>query len=167
MRTVRSIAMALLATVLGAAGAHAADMNEGSAGAPQRSFPGHGVESTWWSTDLAGDGPMCGEPRLHRNMMERFEHREIFAFQSSLTIDTIEGDRELFFEPVEKNVRTVAIRTCEATAFLSDGSRHRLVYEIRDRGSWFGVQPGIMSFCVAGLDRYHMHEPACRVLAAR
>ncbi|HTQ84537.1 MAG TPA: hypothetical protein VMI47_14855 [Pseudolabrys sp.] len=90
----------------------------------------------------------------------RFATKEGRFWNSDLTITGFDGVRETAFRPWA-NV-TIPRRFCTATAYVSDGSRHRVNYWIGEDTGLIGAIWGI-EWCVVGLDRNWAYNPACKM----
>jgi hypothetical protein len=57
---------------------------------------------------------------------------------------------------------TIPRRFCTGTVTISDGSRRRIDYSVREDLGIIGAEYGV-EWCVAGLDRNWAYNPACKM----
>lgn len=105
-------------------------------------------------------GP-CGEPGVLREIARRFDRTEARYWHTGVRMAEIVNPRPASTRtwPPE----TTIIHYCTATAYLSDGARHELVYWLREATGFAGYGRGI-EFCLVGRDRQMSYAPACRML---
>jgi hypothetical protein len=100
----------------------------------------------------SGDVPPCDHSFVLAQIMRDFSDREAEYWNSALAIEN-------FLEPRETGYRKYGLsfiprRYCEARAALSDGSNHRVTYEIGEGQGFWGLGFGV-KWRVQGLDREH------------
>ena len=117
------------------------------------------LEKNFWLSGPNYDGvlPPC-EAALNK-IARRFAQKEGRFWNSSLQIVGFEGVRETAFRPWANG--TIPRRYCSATAYVSDGRKHRVNYWIGEDTGMIGMTWGV-EWCVVGLDRNWAYNPACR-----
>jgi len=118
------------------------------------------LEKNFWLSGPNYDGvlPPC-EAALNK-IAWRFAQKESRFWNSSLQIVSFEGVRETAFRPWANG--TIPRRYCSATAFVSDGRKHRVNYWIGEDTGMIGMTWGV-EWCVVGLDRNWAYNPACKM----
>ena len=118
------------------------------------------LEKNFWLSGPNYDGvlPPC-EAALNK-IARRFAQKESRFWNSSLQIVSFEGVRETAFRPWANG--TIPRRYCSATAFVSDGRKHRVNYWIGEDTGMIGMTWGV-EWCVVGLDRNWAYNPACKM----
>ena len=118
------------------------------------------LEKNFWLSGPNYDGvlPPC-EAALNK-IARRFAQKEGRFWNSSLQIVGFEGVRETAFRPWANG--TIPRRYCSATAYVSDGRRHRVNYWIGEDTGMIGMTWGV-EWCVVGLDRNWAYNPACKM----
>ena len=118
------------------------------------------LEKNFWLSGPNYDGvlPPC-EAALNK-IARRFAQKESRFWNSSLQIVGFEGVRETAFRPWANG--TIPRRYCSATAFVSDGRKHRVNYWIGEDTGMIGMTWGV-EWCVVGLDRNWAYNPACKM----
>lgn len=105
-------------------------------------------------------GP-CAERSVLREITRRFDRTEAQYWHTGVRMAAITGPR-----PASTRLwppETTVIHYCSATAYLSDGARHELVYWLRTVTGFAGYGWGV-EFCLVGRDRHMSYAPACRML---
>lgn len=90
----------------------------------------------------------------------RFAQKEGQYWNSNLQIVGFERVRQIAFSPWAPN--TIPRRFCTATAYVSDGRKHKVDYSIGEDTGMIGASWGV-EWCVAGLDRNWAYNPACKM----
>jgi len=118
------------------------------------------LEKNFWLSGPNYDGvlPPC-EAALNK-IARRFAQKESRFWNSSLQIVGFEGVRETAFRPWANG--TIPRRYCSATAYVSDGRKHRVNYWIGEDTGMIGMTWGV-EWCVVGLDRNWAYNPACKM----
>ena len=118
------------------------------------------LEKNFWLSGPNYDGvlPPC-EAALNK-IARRFAQKESRFWNSSLQIVSFEGVRETAFRPWANG--TIPRRYCSATAYVSDGRKHRVNYWIGEDTGMIGMTWGV-EWCVVGLDRNWAYNPACQM----
>jgi len=118
------------------------------------------LEKNFWLSGPNYDGvlPPC-EAALNK-IARRFAQKESRFWNSSLQIVGFEGVRETAFRPWANG--TIPRRYCSATAYVSDGRKHRVNYWIGEDTGMIGMNWGV-EWCVVGLDRNWAYNPACKM----
>ena len=118
------------------------------------------LEKNFWLSGPNYDGvlPPC-EAALNK-IAWRFAQKESRFWNSSLQIVGFEGVRETAFRPWANG--TIPRRYCSATAYVSDGRKHRVNYWIGEDTGMIGMTWGV-EWCVVGLDRNWAYNPACKM----
>ena len=118
------------------------------------------LEKNFWLSGPNYDGvlPPC-EAALNK-IARRFAQKEGRFWNSSLQIVGFEGVRETAFRPWANG--TIPRRYCSATAYVSDGRKHRVNYWIGEDTGMIGMTWGV-EWCVVGLDRNWAYNPACKM----
>jgi len=118
------------------------------------------LEKNFWLSGPNYDGvlPPC-EAALNK-IARRFAQKESRFWNSSLQIVSFEGVRETAFRPWANG--TIPRRYCSATAYVSDGRKHRVNYWIGEDTGMIGMTWGV-EWCVVGLDRNWAYNPACKM----
>ena len=117
------------------------------------------LEKNFWLSGPNYDGvlPPC-EAALNK-IARRFAQKESRFWNSSLQIVSFEGVRETAFRPWANG--TIPRRYCSATAYVSDGRKHRVNYWIGEDTGMIGMTWGV-EWCVVGLDRNWAYNPRCK-----
>jgi hypothetical protein len=106
-----------------------------------------------------GKVPLCEDSWVTSKIASRFWEKEATHWQSSLSINAIEGIRETAFRPW--HYASIPRRFCSGYALVSDGTRRPIHYSIGEDtghlGAWWGVE-----WCVVGLDRNWAYNPGCK-----
>ena len=118
------------------------------------------LEKNFWLSGPNYDGvlPPC-EAALNK-IARRFAQKEGRFWNSSLQIVGFEGVRETAFRPWANG--TIPRRYCSATAYVSDGRKHRVNYWIGEDTGMIGMTWGV-EWCVVGLDRNWAYNPVCKM----
>jgi hypothetical protein len=118
------------------------------------------LEKNFWLSGPNYDGvlPPC-EAALNK-IAWRFAQKESRFWNSSLQIVSFEGVRETAFRPWANG--TIPRRYCSATAYVSNGRKHRVNYWIGEDTGMIGMTWGV-EWCVVGLDRNWAYNPACKM----
>ena len=82
------------------------------------------------------------------------------VMNSDLKIVGFADIREIAFRP--GHYAAIPRRYCAGTAFISDGTRHKIFYSIGEDTGLLGVSWGI-EWCVVGLDRNWAYNPRCKM----
>ena len=104
--------------------------------------------------------PGCDNPAVLARVATNFAEKEAKFWQSSLTITAYEQIRRTAWRPW--GLDYIPRRFCSAMAWLSDGSKHRVDYSVREDQGIIGMTWGV-EFCVRGLDRNWAYAPACQM----
>ena len=118
------------------------------------------LEKNFWLSGPNYDGvlPPC-EAALNK-IARRFAQKESRFWNSSLQIVGFQGVRETAFRPWANG--TIPRRYCSATAYVSDGRKHRVNYWIGEDTGMIGMTWGV-EWCVVGLDRNWAYNPTCKM----
>lgn len=106
-------------------------------------------------------GPACDAPQVHNRIAVRFDKAEAIYWHTGVRMALITDPRETTFRDWEPSI--IATRYCTATAYLTDGTRYKLVYWLRSEQGFAGVSWGVQ-FCLVGRDRNMSYAPHCRML---
>lgn len=105
--------------------------------------------------------PLCNEQNVYSRIQERFNWAERNTFNYGVTVHQISGGYEkglVMFGPY-----AIPRRYCEATAYLSNGRKHRVYYRIEEGMGLAGTGYKVES-CLPGYDRWRVYDGNCRVL---
>jgi hypothetical protein len=119
--------------------------------------------------------PACDAGHVLGRIQSRFDGREGWYWNSTLTLSNIDRIQETHFRPNGPDL--IPRRYCTARATLSDGSQRALQYNlVEDSGitGWHGsLFLGLVRFptppsyglewCITGLDRSWTYAPDCRM----
>ncbi len=129
-----------------------------------------------WSVPASGDnftfipsahrsgpwlGPACESPQVAGRIMAKFNQAEAKYWHTGVRLAHIAYPRETTTRQWDPPI--IATRFCSATAYLSDGISHELVYWLRSEQGFAGVGWGV-EFCLVGRDRDMSFAPHCRML---
>ncbi|WP_152527944.1 hypothetical protein [Lutibaculum baratangense] len=116
-----------------------------------------------YSTDRVAPwaGPACDDPKVAARIVERFNQNRKEYWSPAVLMNDVVYAREVATNQWDPPL--IATRYCNATAYLSDGSRHDVTYWLRSEQGFAGVGWGLQ-FCVAGFDEHMAYAPACRML---
>lgn len=106
-------------------------------------------------------GPACDTPDVLRRIMSRFDSTEARYWKTGVRMALITDARPTSFRDLPP--ATTFIRYCAATAYLTDGARHELVYWMRSNQGFAGYGWGV-EYCLVGRDRQMSYAPQCRML---
>jgi hypothetical protein len=106
-------------------------------------------------------GPDCDAPEVLGRIVARFARTEAAYWHTGVRMAGIVGARQAAFR--DRNPMLTAIRYCTATAYLTDGARHDLVFWLRSEQGFAGMGWGV-EYCLVGRDRHMSHAPQCRML---
>ena len=90
----------------------------------------------------------------------RFATKEGRFWNSALQITGFEKVRQVAFRPWADH--TIPRRWCSATAYISDGTKRRVDYQIGEDTGFAGATWGV-EWCVVGYDRNWAYNPACKM----
>ena len=108
--------------------------------------------------DYDGVLPPC-EAALD-TIASRFAEKEGRFWNSALQILQFDAVRETAYRPWARG--TIPRRFCSATAYVSDGHKHRVNYWIGEDTGVIGASWGV-EWCVVGLDRNWAYNPRCKM----
>ncbi len=103
--------------------------------------------------------PACHDPLVLYQISSRFASREWRFWNSGLSIVSFERLREEAWRPW--GLDFIPRRFCTGYVHVSDGTKRRIDYSIREDLGFIGVGWGT-DWCVAGLDRLYAYAPACK-----
>jgi hypothetical protein len=107
-----------------------------------------------------GDIPGCQDTSVLGQVSAKFAEKEARFWNSSLTITAYEQIQRIAWRPW--GLDYIPRRFCTATATISDGTKRRIDYSVREDLGIAGAVWGV-HFCVHGLDRNYANAPACRM----
>lgn len=154
MPMLRHAIIALALVMLPLAGAALADDIYGD----NFTFHGSADRSGMWT------GPECDNPRVISRVQARFAATQNAYWDSSLKMDEIGHTREIAYRDWTPTI--TAIRSCQAKAWLSDGTRVSVIYWLRSEQGFAGHGYGV-DYCVHGRDWPYAYAPHCRALLPR
>ncbi len=119
--------------------------------------------------------PTCDAGSVLGRIQSRFDGREGWSWNSTLSLVNIDRIKETHFRPNGPDL--IPRRYCVARATLSDGSHRALQYNLVEDGGitgWHGsLFLGLVRFptpasfslewCISGLDRSWTYAPDCRM----
>jgi hypothetical protein len=104
--------------------------------------------------------PTCDDPAVIGHIQRRFDQRESNYWQSGLSIAAVDRVRPIAWRPWGRDY--IPRRYCEARAWMSDGRKRTVSYNIIEGGGIIGATWGV-EWCVSGLDRLFYYAPNCRM----
>lgn len=104
--------------------------------------------------------PGCEDTGVLAKVAQRFAEKEAKFWNSSLQIVEVDHIRRLAWRPW--GLDYIPRRFCTATVTISDGSRRRMDYSVREDLGMISMTWGV-EFCVHGLDRNWAFNPACKM----
>jgi hypothetical protein len=107
-----------------------------------------------------GEIPGCQDTSVLGQVSAKFAEKEARFWSSSLTITAYEHIKRIAWRPW--GLDYIPRRFCTATATISDGTRRRIDYSVREDLGIVGAVWGV-HFCVHGLDRNYANAPSCRM----
>ncbi len=118
------------------------------------------LEKNFWLSGPNYEGvlPPC-EAALGR-IAAHFAEKESTYWNSNLQILDFAAVREIAFRPWANG--TIPRRFCSATAYVSDGRKHRVNFWIGEDTGNIGASWGV-EWCVVGLDRNWAYNPRCKM----
>ncbi|WP_246272966.1 hypothetical protein [Oricola thermophila] len=107
----------------------------------------------------------CAAPRNLAAIERKFrvQANEVHH-QPALDIVSITDIRENRYLPAREDITSVDRLYCKASAGMSDGRTRTLWYMIEYGEGFAGAFGDNVEFCLSGLDRWNVHDGACRVL---
>ena len=120
------------------------------------------VEENFYLSGPRYDGvlPTCDSTAALGKITDRFADKESTFWNSNLKIRGFEQIHETAFRPGPAN--TIPRRFCTGLVYVSDGSKHAIVYAIGEDTGIIGATWGV-EWCVVGLDRNWAFNPACKM----
>jgi hypothetical protein len=103
--------------------------------------------------------PVCSDPLVLYTITDEFATREGRFWNSGLTIVGFERVAETAWRPW--GLDYIPRRFCTGIVSVSNGTRHRIEYSIREDLGFIGATWGA-EWCVDGLDRHYAFAPACK-----
>lgn len=143
-------ALAVTAAMLAAVPAFAADY--GTAPAPA---PGIGYHHLHHAAL-----PTCDDPAVVARIPEKFAYYDAHVIGSGLAVSTIDGIHESALRAGGPGL--IDRRYCGATAWLSNGQRHEVVYLIEGPKVGFASIGWHVESCLPGFDPYRVYDARCR-----
>lgn len=131
------------------------------AAAPDRARAGLEEIPLDWLIERTARVPACDDPAVVADIRDRFLIQTRVVHQRLLGIVDVEEVREKRHSvndpsPIER-------RWCQAHARLDDGKHPQLYYLIERRAGFVGITWNV-EFCLAGYDRWHVHDGQCRAV---
>lgn len=118
------------------------------------------LEKNFYLSGPRYDGVLPACDAALDTITSRFAQKEGQYWNSNLQILRFDRVRQTAFRPWAPN--TIPRRFCTATAFVSDGRKHRVDYWIGEDTGMIGMDWGV-EWCVVGLDRNWAYNPACKM----
>lgn len=143
----RLLTLLAVAACLGVTAAEAADLR---VAAPAATRPAPTV-----------DAADCGDEATLAKIVERFAWAEANTWHRGYVIERIEAPRLRYRN--EDGPSMIRHRHCEARAVMTDGSARPVFYTVEERMGLASIGRGV-TFCVLGLDPWHIYDSACRTL---
>lgn len=143
----RLLTILAAAAWLGVTAAEAADLR---VGAPAATRPAPTV-----------DAADCDDEATLARIVERFAWAEANTWHRGYVIERIEAPRLRYRN--ENGPSMIRHRHCEARAVMTDGSARPVYYTVEERMGLASIGRGV-TFCVLGLDPWHVYDSACRTL---
>jgi len=103
--------------------------------------------------------PACSDPLVLYTITDEFATREYRFWNSGLRIVGFERVAETAWRPW--GLDYIPRRFCTGVVTISNGTRHKIEYSIREDLSFIGATWGA-EWCVTGLDRHYAFAPACK-----
>lgn len=118
------------------------------------------LEKNFWLSGPNYDHvlPLCGDPSVTGDIVLRFAQTEAEFWDSTLTIQGLDHEREIALEPWGPNY--IPRRFCAARVQTSDGIIRSVTYSIAEDLGKIGTTWGV-EWCVSGLDRHLAYAPNC------
>lgn len=111
---------------------------------------------------LFSDTPVaCDDPRVLKRIAERFAWAEKRTWRRGFVIDLIEDPVQRY--TVLNGPSIIRHRHCKATALMTNDKRYPIFYIVEDEMGFASIGDGV-TFCVQGLDRWHIYDRACRTM---
>jgi hypothetical protein len=121
-----------------------------------RSAPGHVTHYT--------DQGICAEGGYLARISHKFRYQIAHVpYLPDVEIADFQGIHQNRYLPADAD-HPIARRYCEATAVLSNGRRHQILYLIESGMGFAGIGGTNVEFCVNGFDRWKVYDGRCRVL---
>lgn len=121
----------------------------------------------WWELNFWMSGPrydhfvpLCQEHGPLKRIQSQFEEKEHKFWASRIEIVGFEEIHEIAWQPWESG--TIPRRYCEASALVSDGTYHKIIYSIAEDTGITGFGWGV-EWCVKDFDRDWSYNPRCRL----
>jgi hypothetical protein len=104
--------------------------------------------------------PACHDLAVLEKISSYFAEKETKFWESSIRIVEYEKIRPLAWRPW--GLDYIPRRFCTGNVIVSDGTRHRIDYSVREDLGIIGATWGV-EWCVQGFDRNWAYQPACRM----
>lgn len=104
--------------------------------------------------------PPCNDPRVVATIPEKFAYYDARVIQSGLAILNIDGVYESALKAGGPGL--IDRRYCNATAWLSNGQTHEVVYLIEGPKLGFASIGWHVESCLPGFDPYRVYDAWCR-----
>jgi hypothetical protein len=104
--------------------------------------------------------PACHDVAVLEKITSYFAEKETKFWDSSVRIVEYEKIHPLAWRPW--GLDYIPRRFCTGNVVVSDGSRHRIDYSVREDLGIIGATWGV-EWCVQGFDRNWAYQPACRM----
>ena len=107
--------------------------------------------------------PECDAANVYYRIKDRFNWAENKTFHYGVEIDRLSHGHQrglVTFGPYP-----IPRRYCQATAWLTNGRRHKVYYRIEEGMGLAGTGYKV-EFCLPGYDRWRVYDGNCRVLRA-
>jgi hypothetical protein len=123
--------------------------------------------AAWWEKNFWMSGPLyngrlpaCDDQNALGHITSHFGEKETTYWDSSLKIAGYENIHQVAYRPWAAD--TIPRRFCQGIVFMSDGTRHGIVFAIGEDTGIIGATWGV-EWCVVGLDRNWAYNPACKM----
>jgi hypothetical protein len=103
--------------------------------------------------------PACFDPAVLEKIASYFAEKEAKYWESSVTIAGYEKIRPVAWRPW--GLDYIPRRFCTGMALLSDGTKRRIDYSVREGLGIIGATWGV-DYCVLGHDHNWAYAPACK-----
>jgi hypothetical protein len=118
------------------------------------------LEKNFWLSGPNYEGVLPPCKAALGKIAARFAEKESTYWNSNLQILDFAAVREIAFRPWANG--TIPRRFCSATAYISDGRKHRVNFWIGEDTGIIGASWGV-EWCVVGLDRNWAYNPRCNM----
>ena len=105
--------------------------------------------------------PDCGDPKVLKKIVERYNWAEEHTWKRGILLDFIERPRERV--TLAGGERMISRRYCRGHALLSNGRHPTVHYMISQRQGFASIKWNV-EFCISGHDRWMAYDGSCRVL---